>query len=295
MQRFEVHSHTHYSNFRLLDCINRPKELVKRAISLGLCGIAITDHETLAGHIELNQLQKEIQEEHPDFKIALGNEIYLTGTRCSSQKYYHFILIAKNETGHRALRELSSRAWMNSYHDRGMERVVTIYDDIKEIVEKYPNSLIASTACLGGELSTQTLNLIKAEKIGDKAAASQAHNHIVVFMMWAKKMFGDDFYIECAPGCSAEQIAVNKRLLSISQAFNIPMVIGSDAHYLKKEDRFVHKAYLNSKGGEREVDDFYEYSYLQEEDELMEHLKKSFEVEDILDMFHNSIEIYNKI
>ena len=295
MQRFEVHSHTHYSNFRLLDCINRPKELVNRAISLGLCGIAITDHETLAGHIELNQLQKEIQKEHPDFKIALGNEIYLTGTRYSNQKYYHFILIAKNETGHRALRELSSRAWMNSYHDRGMERVVTIYDDIKEIVEKYPNSLIATTACLGGELSTQTLNLIKAEKIGDEAAAAQAHNHIVVFMMWCKKMFGDDFYIECAPGCSAEQIAVNKRLLSIAKAFEISVVIGSDAHYLKKEDRFVHKAYLNSKGGEREVDDFYEYSYLQEEDELMEHLKKSFEVEDILDMYHNSIEIYNKI
>mgnify|MGYP003312629076 CR=1 FL=1 len=79
---------------------------------------------------------------------------------------------------------------------------------------------------------------------------------------------GDDFYIECAPGCSKEQIAVNKRLKSISDAFKIPMVIGTDAHYLKKEDRFVHKAYLNSKGGEREVDDFYEFSYLQTEDDV---------------------------
>ena len=66
MQRFEIHSHTHYSNFRLLDCINRPKDLVKRANELGLCGIAITDHETLAGHMELNlfkrkKLKKKIQ------------------------------------------------------------------------------------------------------------------------------------------------------------------------------------------------------------------------------------------
>ena len=52
--RFEVHAHTHYSNLRLLDCINRPKDLIKRAIELGLKGIAITDHETLASHIELN-------------------------------------------------------------------------------------------------------------------------------------------------------------------------------------------------------------------------------------------------
>ena len=54
MQRFEPHSHTHYSNFRLLDSINRPKELVKRAIENGLSGIAITDHETLASHMPLN-------------------------------------------------------------------------------------------------------------------------------------------------------------------------------------------------------------------------------------------------
>ena len=53
------------------------------------------------------------------------------------------------------------------------------------------------------------------------------------------------------------------------------MVIGTDAHYLKKEDRFVHKAYLNSKSGEREVDDFYEYSYLQTEEEIINHLRQS--------------------
>ena len=52
-KRFEVHSHTHYSNFRLLDCINRPKDLINRAINLGLAGISITDHETLAAHPEV--------------------------------------------------------------------------------------------------------------------------------------------------------------------------------------------------------------------------------------------------
>ena len=62
--------------------------------------------------------------------------------------------------------------------------------------------------------------------------------------------------------CSSrkDQITVNKMLYNISHLL-VNMVIGSDAHYLRKEDRYVHKAYLNSKGGEREVDDFYEYSY----------------------------------
>lgn len=294
--RFEVHSHTYYSNIRLLDCINRPKDLVKRAAELGFAGIAITDHEALCGHIELNMYQKEIEKEYPNFKIALGNEIYLTPDREMGQRYYHFILIAKNKTGHRALRELSSRAWMNSYWDRGLERVPTIYTDIEEIVKKYPNSLVATTACLGGELSVNTLALINAEKINDKKSAEVAHNNIVRFMLWGKEQFGEDFYIECAPGCSPDQIQVNKRLVSIAKAFNVKMVIGSDAHYLKKEDRYVHKAYLNSKGGEREVDEFYEFTYLQDNDEIVKHLKDSDFSEDFVqEMFNNSYEIYDKI
>lgn len=295
-KRFEVHSHTHYSNLRLLDCINRPKDLINRAIELGLAGIAITDHEALCGHIEINIYQQELLKEHPDFKVALGNEIYLTDTRDMGQRYYHFILIAKNKDGHRALRELSSRAWMNSYWDRGMERVPTLKSDLEEVMKKYPGTLIATTACLGGELSVNTLNLINAEATGDKNGAEMAHNNIVNFMLWCKEIFKDDFYIECAPGSSREQILVNKRLISIAQAFGLKMVIGSDAHYLKKEDRYVHKAYLNSKGGEREVDEFYEFAYLQTNEEIIENLKKSDFSEDyIMQMFDNSYNIFEKI
>ena len=65
-------------------------------------------------------------------------------------------------------------------------------------------------------------------------------------------------------------------------------------HYLKKSDRYVHKAYLNSKGGEREVDDFYEYSYLQTEEEIKKHLEPSI-VNMYNEMCNNSMEIYDKI
>ena len=296
-KRFEVHSHTMYSNFRLLDSINRPKDLVKRALELGLSGIAITDHETLACHPEVSFYAKELEEEHPDFKVALGNEIYLTDTRDNGQKYYHFILIAKNKIGHRALRELSSRAWMNSYWDRGLERVPTLKSDMEEIIAKYPNSIIATTACIGGELSQNVLKLIEGERTGDTEMATIAHNNIVNFVLWCKEIFGQgNFFIECAPGSSREQILVNKRLVSIAKAFELDMVIGSDAHYLKKEDRYVHKAYLNSKFGEREVDDFYEFAYLQSNDEIKTNLAPSeFTEEFIEQLFENSYKIYEQI
>ena len=96
--RFEPHSHSHYSNFRIIDSINKPKDLINRAIELGLSGITLTDHETLAGAPEINLYAQEIQKSKPDFKIAIGNEIYLTETRDKSIRYYHFILISKNKT-----------------------------------------------------------------------------------------------------------------------------------------------------------------------------------------------------
>ena len=295
MIRFDPHCHTEYSNIRLLDAINKPKNLINRAIELGLAGIAITDHECLAGHIKVNKYAKEIQKEYPDFKVALGNEIYLVDTRENGIKYYHFILIAKDKEGHKQLRQLSSLAWLNSYYDRNMERVPTLKSDLRRIVKENPGHLIATTACMGGELSTLALTMYNARQIKDKKTADECHAKIIEFMQDMISIFDNDFYIECAPAASKEQIIVNKILFNIASSFNVNMVIGSDAHYLKKEDRFVHKAYLNSKGGEREVDDFYEYSYLQEEEEVIKHLSKSFEMKYIVDMFHNSLEIYDKI
>ena len=148
----------------------------------------------------------------------------------------------------------------------------------------------------GGELSVNTLNLIHAEKTGDKENAILAHNNIVNFILWCKEIFGEDFYIECAPGGSKDQIEVNSRLVNIATAFNVKMVVASDAHYLKKEDRYVHEAYLNSKGGEREVASFYEYAYLQSNEEEKENLAKSGFIDAFVEqMYENSYEIYNKI
>ena len=274
---FGVHNHTDRSNIRLLDCINRPKALIDKAIELGLSGIAITDHECLSAHMEVNQYAKKIKEKYPNFKIALGNEIYLVNEREPGQKYYHFILIAKDALGHKALRELSSTAWYNAFTDRGMERVPTTKAELTKVMLKYKGHVIATTACMGGELSTLSYDMSLAEKVNDTQMVETFYYNIVNFMQYCIETFGEDFYIECAPSTAEDQKLVNRKLLKISQAFNIPMVIGTDAHYLTKEDRFVHKAYLNSKGGEREVDSFYEFARLMDFDEAETILAESFD------------------
>ena len=273
---FNIHNHTMYSNIRLLDCINRPTDLIDKAIELGLSGIAITDHECLSAHMEVNQYAKKIKEKHPDFIIALGNEVYLVDEREPGIKYNHFILTAKDEIGHKALRELSSIAWYNAYVDRGMERVPITKNELAHIMAKYKGHVIATTACMGGELSTAAYNMSLAENVNDMNSAGIFYQQICDFIQYCQDVFGDDFYIECAPSTADDQCTTNRKLYRIAQAYGIPMIVGTDSHYLTKADRYVHKSYLNSKGGEREVDTFYEFAHLMTYDEVYELLEKCF-------------------
>lgn len=292
---FGIHNHTMYSNIRLLDCINRPKDLIFKAKELGLSGICITDHECLSAHVEVNKIATELQKTDPDFRIALGNEIYLVTERGSGQKYYHFIVMAKDAIGHKGLRELSSTAWFNSYSDRGMERVPTTKAELAEVMKKYKGHIIATTACIGGELSTNALLMAMAENVNDMNSAKVYYDNIVEFMDFCIKVFGDDFYIECAPSTYQDQIMVNKKLQKIAAAYGVKMVVGTDAHYLTAAERPVHKAYLNSKGGEREVDSFYEFAHLMDSDEVKELLGLCFQEEFIEEILDNTLEIQNKI
>ena len=263
---------------------------------MGLSGIAITDHECISAHVIANKIAKQFKKDGIDFVIALGNEIYLVESRESGQKYYHFILIAKDAIGHQIIRELSSTAWVNSYSDRGMERVPILKSEAKEIIERYGKGhIIATTACIGGELSSCALAMTNAREVGDQKTAAIHYNKIVDFMKYCIDIFGDDFYVECAPSTAADQMKVNTTLYKIAKAFNVKMVVGTDSHYLTAADRPVHKAYLNSKGGEREVDDFYEFAHLMDSDEVTELLTPCFPegfVEEILD---NTEEVRGKI
>ena len=293
ISRFSPHNHTEMSNIHLIDSINKLDNLVARGKEIGLAGLAITDHETIANSIRICKLQ----DNYPDFKIAIGNEIYLTTTRDKGQKYFHFILIAKDAIGHRQLRELSSIAWLNSYTDKRL-RIPTLKAELIDTVTANPGHLIATSACIGGELSYSILKLLEARRIGDQNLEVNSYNNILHFMDFCTELFKDDFYVEIAPSASAEQVAANKMLVNIAKQYGCKVVIGDDSHYLKKEDRYVHKAYLNSADGEREVDSFYQYAYLHDEGECLSDLYPSFENNTkwyYEEFCHNSMEMMDKI
>ena len=264
-----LHNHTDYSNLRLRDSTNTYKDLIDYAIELGHEVIAITEHETISNAVKVEKYYKKVKENHPDFKVILGNEIYLCRDGLDASNYvrgedyyYHFILLAKDAIGHQQIRELSSRAWGRSYSSYNMTRVPTYYQDLIDIIQENPGHVIGTTACIGGFLPRKILQYIGT---GDSGLMTKIHN-------WCRLMQGifgkEDFYFEMQPSNNPEQVAVNKQLGILSDELGIPYIITTDSHYLKKEEAAIHKAFLNAQDGEREVDAFYATTYMMDTKEL---------------------------
>lgn len=299
----QVHSHTGKSNIRLVDCINKTKDLLKTAVKVGYSGIAITDHEVLSAHVEALKITKELKakEEMPEqFKLILGNEIYLVDSledvrdnyQSGKTRFPHFILLACNKEGHRQLRELSSVAWNNSFVTGLMERVPTEKHVLEGILRKNKGNIIATTACLGGELPFYTLKLKQAEEAGDKELINEYKSKIDTFIKWCIDVFGQDrFFIEIQPSYNEEQMYFNRRAISIAAHYGLKYIVATDAHFLRPEDLSIHKAYLNSKDGDRETDSFYASCFLQTVDEIVERLgyENNLTVEQIQTAINNTM------
>ena len=268
-----LHNHTQYSNARLRDCIIKEDDLLKYAVELGHEVVAITDHESIMNAIKVEKVYKKIKEKNPDFKVIFGNEIYLcrnglnsTNFVAGQDKYYHFILLAKDAIGHQQIREISTRAWQRSYMARGMRRVPTYYQDLIDIIGANRGHVIGCTACLGGALGTQLMKYKETK-------SEDLYGKIINWCEQMEWIFGaDNFFLELQPSESNEQTYVNRMLIDLANNFHYRYIISTDSHYLKKEDAAIHAAYLNAQDGDREVASFYATTYMMNTEELESHL-----------------------
>ena len=289
--RIETHAHTEFSQLRMLDCIVKVPQLIKQAASLGLSGVAITDHESVSGHVRFIQTIKSMKssgELPEDFKGILGNEIYLVdklnisedGKKSCDSPFYHYILLAKDEIGHKQLRELSSLAWDNSFYTGRMERVPTLKSDLEHVVKSNPGHLISTTACLGGELGKSLL----------------AGENYMDFLLWNQQLFGKDFYLEMQPGLSEEQIKLNQEIIKLKHQLGIKATVACDVHYLKQEDRVIHAAYLNSRDDEeRELGDFYESTWMMTNEQIHQRMDDQIGYKEVEEALKCSLEIGEKV
>lgn len=205
-----LHLHTEYS---LLDGIARIDPLVDMVAERGWPAVAMTDHGNMYGALKFYKkcLSKGV-------KPILGTEFYLCEDRfdkVSKSKYYHLILLAKNNQGYKNLIKLNSTAYIDGFYYK--PRID--YNCLRE----HSEGLICLSACLAGHIPQLLIqdNYEEAKK--------------VALMM--RDMFEEgDFYLELQNHGIPEQQIVNKGLARISRETGIPLVATNDVHYLNKED-----------------------------------------------------------
>ena len=218
-----LHVHTHYS---LMDGVATPEEYCKRAKSLGMPAIAITDHGALSGHRPMYRAAKE-----QGIKPILGIEGYITLDRFDKRDkleragdpldlvYNHIVILAKNQTGLENLNKLNELAWTEGFYRK--PRI-----DF-EILEKYKEGLIVSTACPSGMIN-------KALEFNEYAVAKK-------HLTWFKNTFGDDFYVEIMPHNSRE---INHELLSLADSMDIKVIVTPDCHHSHPDQKVIQEIML---------------------------------------------------
>lgn len=263
MNDTQLHCHTHGSNLRMLDCIVKTKDLIDYAVELGMKAVAITDHASISEHINAIQYSKELKGKGVDIKVLLGDEIYLVDDVIDIKEnyvprqtqFYHFILIAKDRIGYDQLREINAVGWQSSFFTGKMRRVPNDKHQIEKIIGNNKGHLLASTACIGGELAKSFFNKDKQQ--------------LVSFVNWCVLTFGkENFAVEIQPSDNPEQISFNKWAKDYAWRHGLKCISTCDVHSLKKEHHDIHKAFLTSREADRgESEDFYATTYMMSTEE----------------------------
>ena len=218
-----LHVHTEFS---LLDGAISIKNLLNKAKSLNMPGVAITDHGNMFGAVQLftHSAKTEI-------KPIIGCEVYVAPgdrrdrapSKDGQPNNYHLILLVMNETGYRNLSRLVTMGYLEGFYYKPRIDM--------EILSQYNEGLIALSACLKGIVPYN----IRKGRID--IAAQKARELEAIF---------DDrrFYLEVQANGMPEQNDLNKKLRQLSNELSIPLVGTNDCHYLNSEDSEAHDALL---------------------------------------------------
>ncbi len=211
-----VHLHTH-SEFSLLDGLGKLDHLIERAKSFGMDALALTDHGAMYGSFKFYLKAKAA-----GIKPILGVETYMARRSRFDKEGrldtdpYHLILLAKNETGYRNLMKLVTHAHLEGYYYK--PRIDW------ELLRKYHEGLICTSACLHGELAT----LLREGK--EKEAEKVAGEYAVLFGP-------DHYYIEIQKHPHIPLVdEVNEKLVALSRKLGLPLVATNDIHYVDASD-----------------------------------------------------------
>lgn len=223
-QRVEPHAHSFYS---LLDGETTPEDLVKTTLEKNMPAASISDHGVMYSLVDLVNLSNKHKQKYLIAMEAYVVRSHIIKTKAESSKEdgngrEHLLLIAMNNEGYKNLMRLASIAATEGFYYR--PRI----DD--ELLKKYNEGLIATSACLGSRFSQLIMR-------GDVEGAKRE-------LKKYQKLFNGRFYLEIQPTKEYLQKIVNHQLIKLGKELGIPLLATSDAHYLNREDARAHDVLL---------------------------------------------------
>ncbi len=283
-----VHLHVH-SQYSILDGQAPVKQLVDKAISDGMRGMAITDHGNMFGIKEFHDYVGKLNKKRGDdekFKPIFGCEVYVANKdrhdrNDKRDNGNHLILLAKNLKGYKNLIKIVSHAWTEGmyYHPR---------TDHSEL-EKYHEGIICSSACLGGEVP----QLIMGGRMQEARET----------IKWFKSIFGDDYYLELQRHKATvaranhetyeKQCLVNDALIQFAKELDIKLICTNDSHFVNEEDADAHERLICLSTGKKLTDENVMLYSKQEWFKTQEEMNEVFA--DIPEALQNTNEILDKI
>jgi DNA polymerase-3 subunit alpha len=274
-----LHVHTQYS---ILDGASNIPALIDKVKFLDMEAIAITDHGNMFGVKEFHNYATK-----RGIKPIIGCEIYVAKNSIEEKSGKedrsgdHLILLAKNLTGYKNLIKLVSIAWIKGFYYK--PRID------KSLLTRYREGLIASSACLAGEIQNEILN-------GTFTAAEAALKSYT-------DIFGEDFYLEIQrhetydPEADRTAFPLQQKVIEafkkLASKYNVKVIASNDVHFINSEDAEAHDRLICINTA-KDLDDpnrlrYSKQEYLKSEEEM----RKIFS--DIPEAIDNVAEIISKI
>lgn len=232
--------HTH-SNYSLLDGYSSPEENLKRASELGLKAVAITEH----GEVTSWPYYSELKDKYPNVKLLYGIEAYECENRevkDKNSKYWHLIIIAKNEAGRQAVNRLSTLGHLHGFYSR--PRITK-----EDIAKEDTNNLIILSACLASRLSR-----------------TDDYNACIKLVQEYKSLF-PHYYLEVQAHANSEQAKYNQKIMRLANDTHTKVVVTNDVHAATKEDLYYQDYFLRIAHDTETAAEIYEGCYFMSREE----------------------------
>jgi len=244
-----VHLHNH-TQFSVLQSTISVASLVKAAALQKMPAVAITDHANLMGafHFVRDVLNhnKTAESKNKDafergeeptevvMKPIVGCEFFVCEDHKDKSRKdngYQIVFLAKTKKGYHNLAKMSSIAYTEGFY------YVPRID--KKIIQQYKEDIIVLSGNLYGEIPSKILNL--------------GENQAEEALLWWKKEFGEDLYIEVMRHNQEDENRVNEGLISLSQKHDVKIIATNNIFYIEKENANAHDILLCVRDGEKQT------------------------------------------